>query len=196
MKFSRAMRRLISRSLTNICILAYKKWHNIRLSLTEYHSSRRCLGRLPDRHTQREPGMGDVVEFPTVRPDEARAPEPDALVGAAAEGLATIRGAIARLDAVKPVLAAGERRLSAAIDRLGAQRDRLMRRTEISRAIERAADQLGAVIESGDLAAAELLVPAFEALVRAAASDHAPFTLLDAVPAPEPRSIELSAAEA
>jgi hypothetical protein len=169
-------------------ILAYKKWHNIRLSLTEYHSSRRCLGRLPDRHTQREPGMGDVVEFPTVRPDEARAPEPDALVGAAAEGLATIRGAIARLDAVKPVLAAGERRLSAAIDRLGAQRDRLMRRTEISRAIERA--------ESGDLAAAELLVPAFEALVRAAASDHAPFTLLDAVPAPEPRSIELSAAEA
>lgn len=144
--------------------------------------------------------MGDVLEFPTVRPGdpgEARAPEPGALVDAAAAGLAIIRRAIARLDEVKPVLAAGERRLSAAVDRLGAQRDRLMRRTEISRAIERAADQLGAVIESGDLAAAELLVPEFEALVRAASSDDTPFTLLDA--APETRSIEpieMSAAEA
>jgi hypothetical protein len=81
--------------------------------------------------------------------------------------MARLRRSIARLDAVRPDIDASGRELAVSLERLRAQTDLLRRRSRLSRDIESAADRLGDVIASGDLAAAERLVPQFEALARA-----------------------------
>jgi len=117
--------------------------------------------------------MGDVVAFPTGRAGGHRVPErPDAEpADGLAQAIAELRHTSAHLDAVRHTLADSAHDLSASLDRLDAQREFFRRRAEIGREIERAADRLSAVIESGDLAAAERLVPEFEAIARVAAAD-------------------------
>jgi len=116
--------------------------------------------------------MGDVVAFPTgrsLRP--ATAERPAAAADTTSPVLAQLRQSIAQLHRARLALAAGARSLTASFDRLGEQRDLFERRIEMSRAIERAAGRLGTAIAVGELAALERLVPEFEALARAAATD-------------------------
>jgi len=116
--------------------------------------------------------MGDVITFPTDRSRCPATPErPASAVDTTSPALAQLRQSIAQLHGARRALAAGARSLTALFDRLGEQRDLFERRTEMSRAIERAAGRLGAAIAVGELAALERLVPKFEALARAAATD-------------------------
>jgi hypothetical protein len=122
--------------------------------------------------------MGDVVAFPASHAGRTRARD-DAAAAAGPDDPsvgASLRRSLAQLDAMRPELAVNERQIKTALRRLGAQRDMMQWRAGLSREIERAAEQLETVIESGDLAAAERLVPAVEALVRAAATDDPTLT--------------------
>jgi hypothetical protein len=116
--------------------------------------------------------MGDVVAFPTKPGGHPATPErPAAAADTTSPALAQLRQSIAQLHGARLALAAGARSLTASFDRLGEQRNLFERRTEMSRAIERAAGRLDAAIAVGELAALERLVPEFEALARAAATD-------------------------
>jgi len=119
--------------------------------------------------------MGDVVAFPTDRSERPATPARRAAAAdATSPALAQLRHSIAQLHGARLALAAGVRSLTASFDRLGEQRDLFERRAEMSRQIERAAGRLSGAIAIGDLAALERLVPEFEALARAAATDDRP----------------------